>query len=188
MPRDPIDYSKTIIYKIQHIDNDELLYVGHTTDFNKRKCRHKANCNSCQFKVYQMIRENSGWNSFVMVMVEEFPCDNKLQVCKREDEVMCELKASMNTYDTVINIDKRTEYLKHYNEATRNKRIEHHKINRDKRLNYMKEYYKATRHKRLEKMKQYRETKQKEKMLEFDDGSSLSSNGSNPITREENEL
>ena len=42
---------------IQHIDNDELLYVGHTTDFNKRKCRHKANCNSCQFKVYQMIRE-----------------------------------------------------------------------------------------------------------------------------------
>ena len=37
MPRKAIDYSKTIIYKIQHEDNDELLYVGHTTDFTKRK-------------------------------------------------------------------------------------------------------------------------------------------------------
>jgi len=101
---------------------------------------------------------------------------------------MRELKASMNTYDTVINIDKRTEYLKHFNEATRNKRIEHHRINRDKRLNYMKEFYKANRHKRLEKMKQYRETKQKAKMLNIDDGSSLSLNGSNPIRHEENDL
>jgi len=37
-------------------------------------------------------------------------------------------------------------------------------------------------------MKQYREKKQKEKLLNVDDGSSMSSNGSNPIRHEENDL
>ena len=36
MPRKPIDYSKTIIYKIEHIDDDSLVYVGYTTNWDKR--------------------------------------------------------------------------------------------------------------------------------------------------------
>ena len=32
MPKLPMDYSKTIIYKIEHIENDNLVYVGHTTN------------------------------------------------------------------------------------------------------------------------------------------------------------
>jgi hypothetical protein len=35
------DYSKTVIYKIQHLDKDELIYVGHITNFTKRKNHHK---------------------------------------------------------------------------------------------------------------------------------------------------
>jgi len=30
MPKTPIDYSKTIIYKIEHVEDDNLVYVGHT--------------------------------------------------------------------------------------------------------------------------------------------------------------
>ena len=30
MPRKDIDYSKTVIYKIQHIEKEDLVYVGHT--------------------------------------------------------------------------------------------------------------------------------------------------------------
>ena len=61
MPRIAIDYTNTIIYKIQHNDNDELIYVGHTTDFTKRKSSHKTNTNSVSGKaynrqVYKMIR------------------------------------------------------------------------------------------------------------------------------------
>ena len=44
MPKNPIDYSKTIIYKIQHIEKDDLIYVGSTTNFTKRKSAHKACC------------------------------------------------------------------------------------------------------------------------------------------------
>ena len=32
MPKLPIDYSKTLIYKIEHIKDENLLYVGHTTN------------------------------------------------------------------------------------------------------------------------------------------------------------
>ncbi len=45
MPLNEINYENTVIYKIQHIEKDELLYVGHTTDFTKRKYLHKVTCN-----------------------------------------------------------------------------------------------------------------------------------------------
>ena len=47
MPKTPMDYSKTIIYKI--VCNDLSIkecYVGHTTDMTKRKCSHKYSCNN----------------------------------------------------------------------------------------------------------------------------------------------
>ena len=40
MPKTPMDYSKCSIYKIEHIENESLVYVGHTTNFNKRKAHH----------------------------------------------------------------------------------------------------------------------------------------------------
>ena len=45
MPRLPIDYANTVIYKI--VCNDlsiTELYVGHTTDFIRRKWSHRNNC------------------------------------------------------------------------------------------------------------------------------------------------
>ena len=63
MPKKPIDYSKCCIYKIEHIENENLLYIGHTTEFKKRKNRHKSNCHNqndnstFKLKLYQMIRE-----------------------------------------------------------------------------------------------------------------------------------
>ena len=42
MPRKPIDYSKTHFYKIVCKDLDlSDGYVGHTTDFIKRKSYHR---------------------------------------------------------------------------------------------------------------------------------------------------
>ena len=47
MPKKIIDYSKTIIYKIVCNDlNITDLYIGHTTNFIKRKATHKSNCNN----------------------------------------------------------------------------------------------------------------------------------------------
>jgi hypothetical protein len=172
MPRLPMDYSRTIIYKIQHNEIEELLYVGHTTDFTKRKNKHKSSCKSKQFKLYQTIRDNGGWDCFKMVMVEEFPCVNKLQACKREDDLMREMKANMNSIGAVFNkdkrlehqkqyreenLDKRAEYDKQYYEENRDKRKQYREANREKRAEQQKQYREANRDKRAEQQKQYRE-------------------------------
>ena len=60
MPKTAMNYSKCSIYKIEHIENESLVYVGHTTNFNKRKGSHKTSCKNednkkFNLKLYQMI-------------------------------------------------------------------------------------------------------------------------------------
>jgi hypothetical protein len=103
MPRTEIDYTKTIIYKIQHIENPELLYVGHTTNFNKRKSEHKMNCKNEKktFKLYLTIRENGGWEMFKMIPVKEVSCTGRYGALREEDNMMTALKASLNMYHAI---------------------------------------------------------------------------------------
>ena len=48
-------------------------------------------------KLYQMIRENGGWDDFNMIVIEEFPCKNLREAKAEEDKVMREMKSTMNT-------------------------------------------------------------------------------------------
>ena len=50
MPKKPIDYSTCCIYKLEHIENESLIYVGHTTNFKQRKAQHKNICNNETYK------------------------------------------------------------------------------------------------------------------------------------------
>ena len=116
MPHTKADYSKTVIYKIQHREIDELLYVGSTTDFTRRKKQHQKMCNNADskfhnFKVYQMIRDNGGWDAFNMTIIKEFPCQNKYEAFMEEDRCMIEMKANMNS---VRACQTHEEYLKQY--------------------------------------------------------------------------
>jgi len=97
----PINFSNTSIYKIQHINNDDLLYIGSTTDFIRRKYSHKSHCNNpnskaYNIKLYQMIRDNGGWPCFKMIELKQFPCNNSREAQAEEDRVMIEMKSIMN--------------------------------------------------------------------------------------------
>ena len=65
MPKQVIDYSRCVIYKIVCNDfNIKDLYVGHTTDFTKRKYYHKIHSNTPEksnMKIYKIINNNGGW-------------------------------------------------------------------------------------------------------------------------------
>ena len=109
MPKKEIDYSKTIFYKIVCKDLSIIeKYVGHTTEYTKRKCMHKTCCNNengkhYNLKVYKYIRENGGWNNFDMIMIEEYECNNVLEARRRERYWIETLDASLN-----CNIPSRT--------------------------------------------------------------------------------
>jgi len=138
MPKKAMDYSKCVIYKIQHKDNNDLLYVGHTTNFTKRKYEHKSGVNNVKgnaynHKVYQMIRENGGWLDFNMVEVKDFPCENNRQATTEEDRIMREMKATLNTIRASHsrkeyrqdNKEQIKEYKQQYNEKNKEKIQEH---------------------------------------------------------------
>ena len=90
MPKSILDYSKCIIYKIVCIDfNIKDVYVGHTTDFTKRKYQHKLNCSPPKYinmKIFKVINENGGWENLSIVLAEEFrECNNSNEArpCER---------------------------------------------------------------------------------------------------------
>lgn len=103
MPKKNVDYSKTIIYKIVCNDlNVKDIYVGSTSDFTRRKYTHKCVCctpthNAHNIKIYQTIRANGGWNNWAMVMIETYPCNNKLECVARERYWLEQLQANLNS-------------------------------------------------------------------------------------------
>ena len=136
MPKISIDYSNCSIYKIEHIEDETLIYVGHTTNFKQRKADHKKNCNNesnkkFNFKLYTMLRANGGWEMFVMIEVEKYPCNDRREADKRENEVIKELKTSMNTRKSFRTEEDRKQYIKKYYEE-----------NKDKAKQYYKDYNK----------------------------------------------
>ena len=102
MPSKPIDYSKTHFYKIICRDlNIKDCYVGHTTDFTKRKSKHKGKCSlegnrDYHLYVYQFIRENGGWGNFDMILIKTVECNNSLEARKVERDLIEELEATLN--------------------------------------------------------------------------------------------
>jgi hypothetical protein len=137
MPRKAIDYSKTIIYKIECGDES---YVGNTCNFRSRKADHKKACNNPiykehNYKIYQTIRANGGWEKAMMTPIELFPCSSSIEARIREEYWRKELQSQMNTKKAFITEEEKIEY---YREHIKKYREEH----RDEVLEYKKKYNK----------------------------------------------
>ena len=112
------DYSKLVIYKIKC--NDESVtefYVGHTTNFSKRKCNHKSNVeNGDKKKIYETIRANGGWSNWTMVEVEVYPCNSSADARIREEHWRVELQASLNQRRAYCSEENKAYQAQYYQE------------------------------------------------------------------------
>lgn len=103
MPLNKIDYSNTIIYKIVCKDLDvKCCYTGYTTNLTERKTSHKSDCNNetgtrYNYKVYQTIRANGGFENWSIIQIEVFPCNNRNEAGSRERVWYEILNSNMNT-------------------------------------------------------------------------------------------
>jgi hypothetical protein len=105
MPKDLIDYSNTIIYKIYCKDyNIHEIYVGHTTNYIKRKYQHKMSCNNLnnKVKIYDIIRANGGWDNWEMVEIAKYNCKDSTEARIKEQHHYELLKASLNSVPPFI--------------------------------------------------------------------------------------
>lgn len=124
MPRTPINYANTIIYKLCHKDDFENLniYVGSTTNFRKRKNSHKLCCNTeskraYTFKKYRFIRENGGWDEWNMIEIEKYPCNDGNEARSREEHWRCFFNSHLNSIRAYISPEDLALYHKEYNKA-----------------------------------------------------------------------
>lgn len=148
MPKQPIDYSKTIMYRII-CKNPEIkeCYVGSTTDFKSRKQRHKYDCNyeTCKcynYNVYQFIRANGNWDNWDILEIEKYKATDKADSLKRERYWLEFYKATLNAC-----IPSRThkEYQKVWYNNNKERIItkvqDNYTKNKEQKLEYHKKYY-----------------------------------------------
>ena len=125
-----VNYKNGFIYKLCCLDpNISEVYVGSSTNFQKRKQQHKCRCNTPSSKEYnnykyQFIRENGGWLNWNMVEIEKYPCDNKRELERKETEMMIDLKAQLNVKRSFITDEESKQYYKQYEIKYRTKRQE----------------------------------------------------------------
>lgn len=175
MPKQNIDYSKTIIYKIYCLDtNITDIYVGHTTNFRRRKYEHKSICNNendkaYTFYVYQFIRQNGGWDNWRMESIEERICKDALEAKRIEGEYILKLKSTLNKLiagrteaeyyidnKEIINEQNR-QYYNENKEQILEHRKQHYQDNKEQILEYQKQFYQENKEQILEHQKQYYE-------------------------------
>ena len=145
MPRKAIDYSNTHFYKLVCKDtNIADCYVGHTTEFTKRKHHHKTRCcnpnnSKHHYKVYKFIRENGHWDNWEMILIETRKCENNLEARRIERELTEQIKPSLNMINSFTSGEDKIAYQKQWYLDNKDDVNHKHKIYREEHAEEMKQ-------------------------------------------------
>ena len=163
-------YENACIYKIKHNQDydDENIYIGSTCDIIKRRCCHKTKCNNeknhkYNYPVYQYIRENGGWDEWILIKIHEYKCSSKSELEIEERKTIDMLKPKLNK---IIPTRTVKEWHEDNKEVLREKRKEYYEDNKDVIAEKKKEHYESNKEVFVEKAKQYYEDN-KEKLAEY---------------------
>jgi len=155
------------IYKI-YCKNESIkdIYIGSTSYFKKRKKSHKSCCNNSNGSRYNnynyvFIRENGGWNNWIM---------ESITTCSKEERYKMERWHIENIENTNLNkyMPCRTEeeyykinkeYREKNKEAKKENNRQYYKDNKEKIKEEAKQYYYKNKDKfnNKEKMKERKE-------------------------------
>ncbi len=160
-------YHNGKIYTVRCKLDDSLIYVGSTTQsLNNRWAGHRSNFKQeKQISFFEYVKDINDW---YIELYEDFKCENKEQLNKREGEVI-RLIGNLNKriagrtereyYNE--NIEKVKEYKKKYQQDNKEKLAEEKKEyyinNKEKLQEYKKQYQKDNKEEIALKRKQYRQ-------------------------------
>jgi len=148
-----VDYSKTFIYKLCCRDfNVKNIYIGHSTNFKQRNQQHKSGCNNINSKEYnqykyRFIRENGGFENWIMIKLFDYPCISKREAETEECKTMIELNATLNMVKSFKTDEEKKEYQKEYKKK-------YMQDNKTEILEKNKDYYEKNKTEILEKQKE----------------------------------
>jgi len=90
-------YKNTIIYMIRPKHNNFYMYVGHTTDKDRRLKEHMRATETDNKKLYRTIRETGGWEHWEMIVISKYVCICKEDALKIEQEWCEKLRPNLNS-------------------------------------------------------------------------------------------
>ena len=163
------EFNNYTFYKFSCKTEDiECCYIGSTANFLARQRHHKSDCNNINsknynYKLYETIRANGGWENWTMVIIDEAENISLKDARIKEEEYRVNLKAELNMIraycsdETKKEADK--EHMKAWREANKERIKETTKAYRETNKDHIKEYTK-------EYNKQYYLKKKEMKSLE----------------------
>lgn len=139
-------------------DNIYNCYVGHTTNFTRRKSDHKKCCineknKKFNLKIYKTIRENGGWDNWSLIEIHKQFCKDKREAERIEQDLIEKNNADMNTHKAFRTEEQKKEYLKEYREDnkeyTKQYSEEYYQRKKGHIKQYNKERYNMSKEKKL---------------------------------------
>jgi len=177
------DYSKGLIYTIRNKEDDTKIYVGSTIQpLYKRFYVHKSH-SKCDENMNRLlyIEVNGDWTNWYIELYENYPCNSKNELEKREGEII-RLIGTLNKIiagrdDKQYYIDNKDNLLKNNKQyridnadKIKEQRKQYHIKNKEYILNKVKKYTIENADKIKEYKKQYQiknADKIKEKRKEY---------------------
>lgn len=150
-----MDYKNSKIYRIVCNETGET-YIGSTTQpLTKRLSKHKTNYKQFLQGKYHFVTSFNILqnNNYDIVLIEEFPCENKSQLHARE-RYYIESCICVNKFIPSRNIK---EYQEKYREENKDKIKEYYEENLEKIKKQQKEYYEKNKKYKKEHQKEYYE-------------------------------
>jgi hypothetical protein len=133
------DYNKAKIYTIRCLTDDSLIYVGSTIQpLAVRLGTHKSDSKSEAKKHYLIYRIiNNEWDNWHIELYENYPCENKEQLCKREGEIIRQI-ATLNSQIAGRN---QQQWVKENKEKILMQKKSKYNENKEEELKKAKAYY-----------------------------------------------
>ncbi len=131
------DYSKANIYQLCCKDPEITdIYIGSSCNLTRRKHKHKSDCNNeksvvYNTYVYRFIRNHGNFQNWDLIRLENFSCEDKHELRKKEREWIEKLKPTLNTslpnrsWEEYRKTKKYKKYQKDYREKNKKKANEY---------------------------------------------------------------
>ena len=168
-----------IIYLIKHKTcDDKKVYVGSTNNLKKRINIHRHDCNNekrknYNYKLYQYLRENGGFNQYEFIILECYVCNFKHELLCKEDDYIKMYPNNLNTFRAYLtrqeykkkNIEQKKIYYEEHKKLINEYQKKWREQHKNKIFEYAKKYREEYKKEIYEKNKKYRENN-KEKLNE----------------------
>ena len=151
-----MDYKNGKIYTIRSHQTDKFYIGSTTTPLSKRLSGHKSHFRAYLDGKYHNVTsfEIIKYGDAYIELLEEFPCNNKMMLHKREGEC---IRREPNCVNKVVVGRTRKEYYDENAEKIIAQQKEYQNQNADKVKEYNKEYYEQNADKAKARQKQYYE-------------------------------